>query len=145
MIRGGRAAGESRVNNPQLKTAYDQRTIDSLARALRSLGHEADAAPKPLSEREVVSRCIEIGATIIIEVNRLRPLDRELPAGVRHIAWYQDVFPETFDEIRDRIQDNDVVYTLGDAESIGLTFPLPCRERHLWRHRAQQILDDLAD
>jgi hypothetical protein len=125
---------------PALPTAYDRRMIAGLARALRALGHEAEAAGSPLSERQVVARCAEINADIVIEINRLRPIEPPLPDHVRHIAWFQDVFTGTFAEARDRIRNNDIVYTLGAADDLGITSALDCKVDCLFTGVDEEII-----
>lgn len=112
---------------PNLPTAYDRRMVGGLATALRECGQDALALQHPLREAETAARCAELGVDVLLQINRAPPVDPPLPARTRHIAWFQDVFPQTAREIAGRVRSTDIVYTLGDAETLGLDQPLPCR------------------
>ena len=111
---------------PNFALAYDQRMVRSLALGLRSLGHEAQALSTPIEDLALASVCRSYDADIVLRVNRFRPLDDPLPAKVRHIGWFQDVFPETLAAIHARILDKDIVYVLGDPQTLGFNVELPC-------------------
>ena len=111
---------------PNFALAYDQRMVRSLARALHHLGHEAKALSAPIEDFALADVCRAYDPDVVIRVNRFRPLDNPLPPKVRHIAWFQDVFPETLANIDERIAENDIVYVLGDPETLGFNVRLPC-------------------
>lgn len=101
--------------------------VRGLADGLSQVGQEARALDGPLSESEAVSACHEYDADILLEVNRFRPVDPPLPPKVRHIAWFQDIFPETLSaDVVGRTTASDVVYALGDPDVLGLNLDLPC-------------------
>lgn len=112
---------------PNLPTAYDRRMVGGLATALRECGQDARALQRPLRESEAAARCAEFGADVLLQINRVPPVDPPLPARTRHIAWFQDVFPQTAREIAGQLRSTDIVYTLGDAAALGLDQKLPCR------------------
>lgn len=112
---------------PNFPHPYDQRMVSGLATALHNMGHQALALPAPLADFELVRMCNSVGADVVMQVNRVRPLDPPLPKGVRHITWFQDVFPETIDGVFDGLRDSDIVYSLGDAKVLGLKNELPCQ------------------
>jgi len=112
---------------PNLPTAYDRRMVEGLATALRECGQYTVALQQPLRESETAARCAALGADVLLQINRVPPVDPPLPARTRHIAWFQDVFPATAREIAGRVRSADIVYTLGDAKVLGLDGALPCR------------------
>ena len=112
---------------PNYAHPYDQRMVSGLAIALCDIGHEAHALHAPLPDLELVRMCDTLGVDVVIQVNRVRPLDPPLPPTVRHITWFQDVFPETMEDFLSGIRDSDIVYVLGDADVLGLKVKLPCQ------------------
>jgi hypothetical protein len=112
---------------PNYPHPYDQRMVSGLAAALHNLGHEAYALPAPLADIELVRMCNTVGADVVMQINRVRPLDPPLPKTVRHITWFQDVFPDTEDNTFNGLHASDIVYTLGDAKVLGLKNDLPCQ------------------
>jgi hypothetical protein len=111
---------------PNFALPYDQRMVRGLALGLRSLGHEAQALSTPIEDLALASVCRTYDADVVLRVNRFRPLYDPLPAKVRHIGWFQDVFPETLAAIDARIQAKDIVYVLGDPQTLGFNVELPC-------------------
>ncbi|MHB1938919.1 MAG: glycosyltransferase family protein [Acidobacteriaceae bacterium] len=111
---------------PNYPHPYDQRIVRGLADALSAAGHHSNALVAPLPDHELIAMCQSLGTDVLMQVNRFRPVDPPLPANIRHITWLQDVFPETVEQISDRIRDSDVIYTLGAADVLGLNFALPC-------------------
>ena len=112
---------------PNFALPYDQRMVRGLATALTEAGHEAQALPGPLHQAEGAGVCRTLGIDVLLQVNRFRPLNPPLPKGVRHIAWFQDIFPETINDLRGRIHEGDIVYTLGDPHVLGVNTSLPCK------------------
>jgi len=112
---------------PNFALPYDQRMTRGLASALVAAGHEARAILGPLHEAEAAGVCRSLGIDVLLQVNRFRPLDPPLPQGVRHVAWFQDVFPETVNGMSERIHADDIVYTLGDPQVLGVNTELPCK------------------
>ena len=112
---------------PNYANPYDQRMVSGLATALCNIGHEAHALHAPLPDLELVRMCDTLDVDVVMQVNRVRPLDPALPPKVRHITWFQDVFPETMEDFLSGIRDSDIVYVLGDADVLGLKAKLPCQ------------------
>lgn len=111
---------------PNYAAAYDCRMVHGLAEGFVRLGHQAFASDVPLDAYELASLCVAQGAQVVIQVNRTRDREHPLPAGVRHIAWYQDVFPQTLDGFAERFDDGDILYALGDASVLGMDLHMPC-------------------
>src|SRR5579871_4065610 len=104
---------------PNFALSYDQRMVRSLALALHQLGHEAQALSAPVEDFALPEICRAADPDVVIRVNRFRPLANPLPAKVRHIAWFQDVFPETLDNVQEQVEAKDIVYVLGDPKTLG--------------------------
>jgi hypothetical protein len=109
---------------PNFALPYDQRMVGGLAAGFRKIGHEAVALNSPLPAEPLIKIVEQSCADVVIEVNRFRPLNPQLPTHVRHIAWFQDVFPDTADQTCE--QGGDIVYALGDAQVLGLKTNFPC-------------------
>ncbi|HEX7894048.1 MAG TPA: glycosyltransferase [Terriglobales bacterium] len=112
---------------PNFALPYDQRMVRGLAAALTAAGHDARALLGPLHEAEAAGVCQTLGIEVLLQVNRFRPLDPPLPKGVRHVVWFQDIFPETINDLTGRIHEEDIVYTLGDPHVLGVNTDLPCK------------------
>lgn len=112
---------------PNFALPYDQRMVRGLAAALIAAGHDARALLGPLHEAEAAGVCQTLGIDVLLQVNRFRPLDPPLPNNVRHVAWFQDIFPETINDLSGRIHGDDIVYTLGDPHVLGVNTELPCK------------------
>ncbi|MHB9116982.1 MAG: glycosyltransferase family protein [Burkholderiales bacterium] len=111
---------------PNHPNAYDQRMVKGLANGFHVLGHHAHALLAPLTPIALVRMCENLSINVVIQVNRTRDLNTPLPSHVRHIAWFQDVFPETLDGFAEGFHDSDILYALGDAGVLGLHTALPC-------------------
>lgn len=112
---------------PNFALPYDQRMVRGLAAALTEAGHEAHALLGPLAETAAAEVCRRLNVDVLLQVNRLRPLDPPLPDHVRHVAWFQDVFPETNGKLQGRIRGDDIIYALGDPHVLGLNAAMPCK------------------
>lgn len=111
---------------PNYATPYDQRMVNGLAAGFHVIGHQAHALPAPISAVEVAQKCKELSIDVVIQVNRTRHQEVALPAKVRYISWFQDVFPETTKGFSENFLDSDILYALGDAGVLGLDAQLPC-------------------
>jgi Glycosyl transferases group 1 len=112
---------------PNVASPYDQRMVRGLADGFNRIGHFAGVMPTPLSAEELRKLCQSMSIDTVIQVNRTRDLAVPLPAGVRHVAWFQDVFPETLTGFAECFQADDLLYALGDPVVLGLVTPIPCR------------------
>jgi hypothetical protein len=111
---------------PNFSLPYDQRMVHGLAAGFREIGYEAIALNSPVLA-EPLARIVEsTKADVVIQVNRFRPHEPPLPPRVRHIAWFQDVFPDTTDQRQTGEREGDIVYALGDAHVLGLKTNFPC-------------------
>jgi hypothetical protein len=111
---------------PNLSLPYDQRMVNGLAAGFHEIGHEAVALSSPVPAEPLAGIVKRIGADVVIQVNRFRQQDPPLPQNVRHVAWFQDVFPDTLDQMKAGEREGDVVYALGDAGVLGLNTAFPC-------------------
>lgn len=112
---------------PNYALPYDQRMVQGLAAGLREVGQKAHALDGPIDPRAAAEACRTHGADVLLQVNRFRPTEPPLPPGVRHVAWFQDIFPETVGrELVSGTRPTDIVYALGDPAVLGFNVPLPC-------------------
>lgn len=111
---------------PNYGAAYDRRMVRGLGEGFRALGHEACPLADPLAPAVLAEKCRAYSIDVVIQVNRIRSPDYPLPPHVRHIAWYQDVFPETASGFAEGFRSHDILYALGDAQVLGLEMQLPC-------------------
>lgn len=112
--------------SPNYGNSYDQRMAKGLAAGFHSIGHYAHSLEAPISSIEIAKICGCLSIDVVIEVNRARDPDVALPPNVRHISWFQDVFPETLEGFADGFRDCDILYALGDAKVLGLNVQVPC-------------------
>lgn len=117
---------------PALGNRYDQVINESLAAALRSLGQQVHTTHTPVPSRTLRVLCAEYKFDVVIRVNAGRPQDVELPAGVRHVSWFQD-FPHYAEQAQlSALTQDDIVYFLGDARALGLRGDPPCKVSSLF-------------
>ena len=100
--------------------------VSGLAEGLNAIGHQTIALPAPVSSREVALQCEQYSIDILIQINRTRSPDVELPGKVRYISWFQDVFPETLNNFAECFHESDILYALGDPSVLGLNARMPC-------------------
>ena len=111
---------------PNFANSYDQRMVNDLAAGFVEIGHEAVPLGGPVPADVIVKIAEVISADVVMQVNRFRPSDPPLPPNIRHIAWFQDVFPDTQEEMGAAEREGDIVYALGDAGVLGLKTEFPC-------------------
>jgi Glycosyl transferases group 1 len=111
---------------PNFALPYDQRMVNGLAAGFLELGHEAVSLDSPLTAEPLVRIVEQNRADVVLQVNRFRPTDPPLPANVRHIAWFQDVFPDSNNSGKTPEREGDIVYALGTAQALGLKTEFPC-------------------
>jgi hypothetical protein len=110
---------------PNLEASYDQRMMHGFAEGFNMLNCYARALSAPLSPLELSNFCKNFSIDVVIEVNRRRSNTVELPKGVRHISWIQDVFSDDVSSLMSGVTGDDLLYTLGDAKSLGLENSIP--------------------
>lgn len=111
---------------PNVPFPYDQRMVKGLAEGFNKIGHYAGAWNSPLSAEELVKMCDSLSIDVVLQINRTRNPNVPLPPNVRHIAWYQDVFPETLAGFAEAFHSSDILYSLGAPEVLGLPAKMPC-------------------
>ena len=126
---------------PNVSNAYDQRMVNGLADGFNSIGHFAAAVPAPLSSEELIKFVDSFSIDVVLQVNRIRDQNVPLPSHVRHISWYQDVYPETLDGFADSFHDSDILYALGDPEVLGINVDIPCYLGYLFTGVDKYALD----
>lgn len=126
---------------PNFANRYDQRMVHGLMKGLREIGHEGTALASPLPGEVMVALATRIDADVVLQVNRFRPAEPALPDRIRHIAWFQDVFPDTGEDAYQSARQGDIVYALGDAEVLGLDAKLPCYVGSLVTGVEPELLD----
>ena len=126
---------------PNVPCPYDQRMVKELANGFNRIGHYAGALPAPLSAIEIAKMCESLSIDVVLQINRTRNPDIPLPPGVRHIAWFQDVYPETLDGFAESFNDSDILYTLGCPDVLGLSVKMPCYASSLFTGVDQTTLD----
>lgn len=126
---------------PHVASPYDQRMVRGLADGFNQIGHFAGALPAPVSSQELCNLCQSLSIDTVIQVNRTRDRAVPLPKSVRHVAWFQDVFPETLMGFAESFQTDDILYTLGDPVVLGLLTPVPCRVGSLFTGVDDATLD----
>ncbi len=112
---------------PNVSAPYDQRMVNGLATGFRTIGQDARATSEPVSPESLLKLVNKYDVDTVIQVNRTRSLEFCLPNHVRHIAWFQDIFPQTLDRFTEKFRDSDILYTLGDPEMLGLNVEVKCR------------------
>jgi hypothetical protein len=111
---------------PNYAAPYDQRMVNGLANGFHNIGHQALALPAPVSPIKVAQQCKEHSIDVVIQVNRTRDPNVDLPPNVRHISWFQDVFPESMNGFEECFRESDILYALGDPYVLGLNAELCC-------------------
>lgn len=111
---------------PNVACPYDQRMVKELAAGFNAIGHYAAAWPAPMTAEEILKICESLSIDVVLQINRTRDPDVPWPDHIRHISWYQDVFPETLDGFADGFKAGDILYALSDPGVLGLNVSLPC-------------------
>ena len=126
---------------PNVSAPYDQRMVKGLAEGFNQIGHYAGAFPSPLTAEELAKMCKSLAIDVVLQINRTRDPDVPLPPNVRHISWYQDVYPETLNGFAETFHPSDILYSLGDPEVLGLRAQMPCYVGSLFTGVAQSTLN----
>jgi hypothetical protein len=103
---------------PNTTAAYDYRMMSNLGIALSRYGHQFVISLP--TESEYISTYFSYRPDIILAVNKARPIDGRLKRDVIYLSWFQDVYPETSDNLY--FESNDKCYLLGTAEQLGLDY-----------------------
>ena len=106
--------------------AADRRVVAGLESGFRLVGQDAKALATPVESASLADLCDRDSIDVVIQVNRSRNPNVQLPKHVRHIAWYQDVFPTTLEGFTEGFRSGDILYALGDPVVLGLNVQVPC-------------------
>jgi hypothetical protein len=90
---------------------------------------------------DIVKMCESWSIDVVLQINRTRDPDTPLPPHVRHISWYQDVYPETIDGFAETFYDSDILYSLGDPKVLGFNVEMPCYVSSLFTGVSPSTLD----
>lgn len=126
---------------PNVACPYDQRMVKELAEGFNSIGHYGAGSPVPLSPIELVNLCESMSIDVVLQINRTRDPAVPLPSHIRHIAWFQDVYPETLNGFAESFHDTDILYSLGDPDVLGLNAKIPCYASSLFTGVAKTTLN----
>lgn len=117
---------------PAVANRYDQIMTDALASELRELGVQIHLLMGPVSAGTLRRLCSYFKPDVVFRINAGRPRSVELPKGIRHVCWFQDFHYITQNKELKVIENDDLIYFLGDARSLGLRKSLPCKISHLY-------------
>ncbi len=104
---------------PNYNSSYDIRMVKGLGKAFIDFGHEVKIFRQPVSSSSLEILVKEYNPDLIFQINQFRPTNMQ-NKKFRHVSWFQDVFPSTVRSIPNNFKDGDIVYTLGNKESLGL-------------------------
>ena len=93
--------------------------VAGLGSAFKKLGNEVNVFRQPITDNALEILVNEYNPDIVIQINKFRPKNLN-KKKFRHISWFQDVFPSTVNTLPNTFKDGDIVYTLGNKESLGL-------------------------
>jgi hypothetical protein len=105
---------------PNLSNSYDIRMVNGLAEGFNQLGCFARAIKGSISDHGLSQLCKNLSINVVIQINKSRPLNTELSKNVRWISWYQDIFPKDLESFGQGFKQDDIIYTLGEPEALGL-------------------------
>jgi hypothetical protein len=126
---------------PNVAAPYDQWMVKEMAAAFNALGHFAAAMPSPQSAVEILALIESFSIDVVIQINRTRDPDVPFPPHVRHVSWYQDVFPETLDGFVGNFNGSDILYALGDPAVLGLNIQPDCLVGSLFTGVDQSVMN----
>ena len=103
---------------PNYNTFFDFQMINGLGKAIKDEGHVVKCFNYPISDISL-KKLVEINKPdVIIQINKFRPKNLE-NIDLRHISWFQDVFPSTNNKTPIN-NSKDIIYTLSSKKSLGL-------------------------
>lgn len=126
---------------PSLSNAYDIRMVQGLARGFRDIGISANAKNKKISSEQIVRECKEFGYTVVLKINEVRGVYEQDLKDIRVISWYQDIFCDTSQKLKCGLQNNDVLYTMGDKKILGVSESVQARHDVLMTAVNPEILN----
>src|SRR5690242_1866023 len=119
----------------------DRNSLWGLVRALRAAGHEVYFPRRPLDGYEAAHLCLDLGIDVFFALNRARAPD--LPARVRHIAWFQDP-PRIPADIANRVQTSDIVYWITTQKPGEPGVDGKCKTGYLFLAIDEKLLDSFV-
>lgn len=126
---------------PSLNNAYDLRMAEDFSDAFRNIGHMALAGNAGLSEMEISKQCVSNSHNVVMKINGVRKKRQAELKNIRFLSWYQDIFPNTDKEINEGLDDQDILYTMGDRHVLGLNEEIKCRNNVLMMGVSKRLLD----
>lgn len=108
---------------PDKENNYDKRMVQGLSDGFNVLGYDSSFFYRPLGSIELYKFCQNYSIDIVIQINKTWPVDTIRPNHVRHVTWIQDVFLDNKHSFINE-NDQDLTYTLGTKESLGLNFAI---------------------
>lgn len=126
---------------PSLNNAYDLRMAENFSNAFRNIGHIALAGKAGLSELEIARQCISNGHNVVLKINSVRKKEQTALKNIRFISWYQDIFPNTEKEIKEGLEEQDILYTMGDKHVLGLNEDIKCHNDVLMTGASSKLLE----
>ena len=116
---------------PGLNNSYDLRMVNEFCSAFKNIGHTAIATKANISEKEIAKICLLNGNNVVLKINGVRKNEEKSLRNIRHISWYQDIFPGSENVIHDGLEEQDILYTLGDRKILGLMKETKCQSHIL--------------
>lgn len=126
---------------PNVAAPYDQWMVRELAAAFNGAGHFAYALSAPQSAVRLLALIESFSVDVVIQINRTRDPQVPFQPSVRHVSWYQDVFPETLDGFIEGFRDSDILYALGDPAVLGLNVRPSCYVGSLFTGVDRSVLE----
>lgn len=117
---------------PAVANRYDQIMNEHFAVELRELGAEVHLLLGPVRPGALRRLCLEYNYDVVFRVNSGRSDKVELPKNIRHVSWFQDFHYITQRKELKVVHDDDIIYFLGDAGSMGLRKKLACKVSHMY-------------
>ena len=125
---------------PSLNNSYDLRMAEDFSNAFRNIGHMALAGKAGLTELEIRRQCISNRHNVVMKINGVRRKEQSELEDIRLISWYQDIFPNTKNEINAGLEERDILYTMGDKHVLGLNEDVKCRNDVLMTGVSRRLL-----
>lgn len=104
---------------PYYSSHFDYRVLSELAFEFKKKGHETLVLRNPISEKTLSNFCRSNNIDIIFQVNKFRSHNLKLPSNTRHISWFQDVYPSSFNISELDHKNGDLIYVFGEKKTLG--------------------------
>ena len=107
---------------PNLAQSFDLKMVDGFSQALERVGFNSIPCTKPIEDQLLNDIVKETNASVVIRVNRPPPDIVGRANKFRHFSWIQDNTPDV-DWCFDRLVTDDLVFTIGSREALGVAVP----------------------